>query len=51
MDLNLTPNEQKFRDEFRAWLDINVPALWTGGGSTSSEDNEAYIQYLHELTG
>ena len=48
MDLNLTPNEQKFRDEFRAWLDTNVPAEWTGGGSTSSEDNDAYIQYLHD---
>ncbi len=48
MDLNLTPNEQTFRDEFRAWLDTNVPTEWTGGGSTSSEDNAAYIQYLHD---
>ncbi len=48
MDLNLTPNEQTFRDEFRAWLDTNVPAEWTGGGSTSSEDNAAYLQYLHD---
>jgi alkylation response protein AidB-like acyl-CoA dehydrogenase len=48
MDLNLTPSEKEFRDEFRAWLDTNVPAQWTGGGSTSSEDNEAYIQYLHD---
>ena len=48
MDLNLTRNEQEFRDEFRAWLDTNVPAEWTGGGSTGSEDNDAYIQYLHD---
>jgi alkylation response protein AidB-like acyl-CoA dehydrogenase len=48
MDLNLTPSEREFRDQFRAWLDANVPAEWTGGGSTSSEDNEAYIQYLHD---
>jgi alkylation response protein AidB-like acyl-CoA dehydrogenase len=26
MDLNLTPNEQSFRDEFRAWLRDNVVA-------------------------
>ncbi len=48
MDLNLTPNEQKFRDEFRQWLAVNVPAEWSKGGSTSSEDNEAYIEYLHD---
>jgi alkylation response protein AidB-like acyl-CoA dehydrogenase len=48
MDLNLTATEKKFRDEFRAWLKLNVPAEWTGGGSTSSEDNEAYIAYLHD---
>lgn len=48
MDLNLTPNEQQFRDEFRAWLDSNVPAEWTKGGSTSSEDNQAYIEYLKD---
>ena len=48
MDLNLTPNEQHFCDEFRQWLAANVPAEWTGGGSTSSEDNDAYIEYLHD---
>jgi len=48
MDLNLTRNEQEFRNEFRAWLDTNVPAEWTGGGSTGSEDNDAYIRYLHD---
>jgi alkylation response protein AidB-like acyl-CoA dehydrogenase len=47
MDLNLTPNEEKFRDEFRAWLKVNVPEPWTGGG-TNSEDREEYIKYLRE---
>jgi len=28
MDLNLTPEEQQFRDEFRAWLEANVPKDW-----------------------
>jgi len=28
MDLNLTPEELQFRDEFRAWLEANVPKDW-----------------------
>ena len=48
MDLNLSPHEQQFRDEFRAWLAANVPAEWTGGGSTGSENNEAYLAYLRD---
>src|SRR5271170_6542356 len=28
MDLNLTPQETKFRDELRAWLQSNVPQDW-----------------------
>jgi alkylation response protein AidB-like acyl-CoA dehydrogenase len=47
MDLNLTPNEQQFRDEFRAWLKKNVPPEWTGGG-LGSEDREDYIKYLRD---
>src|SRR5918912_2746116 len=45
MDLNLTPDERKFRDEFRAWLAENVPAEWAGG-TTGSEDRAEYIEYL-----
>jgi alkylation response protein AidB-like acyl-CoA dehydrogenase len=45
MDLNLTPDEQRFRDEFRAWLAENVPEEWAGGG-TGSEDRAEYIEYL-----
>jgi alkylation response protein AidB-like acyl-CoA dehydrogenase len=47
MDLNLTPNEQAFRDEFRAWLSQNVPPEWTGGG-IGSEDRADYIKYLRD---
>jgi alkylation response protein AidB-like acyl-CoA dehydrogenase len=47
MDLNLTPDEQRFRDEFRAWLEANVPPEWTGGGA-GSEDRHEYIQYLRD---
>src|ERR671916_2492901 len=45
MDLNLTPSEREFRDEFRAWLAANVPEEWAGGG-TGSEDRAEYIEYL-----
>jgi alkylation response protein AidB-like acyl-CoA dehydrogenase len=47
MDLNLTPNEQQFRDEFRAWLKSNVPPEWTGGG-IGSEDRNDYLKYLRD---
>jgi alkylation response protein AidB-like acyl-CoA dehydrogenase len=45
MDLNLTPGEREFRDEFRAWLAANVPEEWAGGG-TGSEDRAEYVEYL-----
>ena len=44
MDLNLTANEQQFRDEFRAWLATNTPREWTG--DRNSEDRSDYIKYL-----
>jgi alkylation response protein AidB-like acyl-CoA dehydrogenase len=47
MDLNLTPNEQQFRDRFRDWLSENLPAEWKGGG-IASEDREDYIKYLRD---
>ncbi|HEV2912959.1 MAG TPA: acyl-CoA dehydrogenase [Pyrinomonadaceae bacterium] len=47
MDLNLTPSERQFRDEFRAWLKANLPAQWKGGG-IASEDREDYIKYLRD---
>jgi alkylation response protein AidB-like acyl-CoA dehydrogenase len=46
MDLNLIPNEQQFRDKFRAWLKTNVPEEWKGG--TSAEDRDDYIEYLRD---
>ena len=36
MDFNLTPQEAKFRDEFRAWLSANVPPDWE---THRTEDN------------
>jgi alkylation response protein AidB-like acyl-CoA dehydrogenase len=46
MDLNLNPNEQQFRDEFRAWLKTNVPAPWVG--AITSENRSEYIAYLRK---
>ncbi|HSP17706.1 MAG TPA: acyl-CoA dehydrogenase [Thermoanaerobaculia bacterium] len=46
MDLNLTPAEQKFRDEFRAWLKANVPDPWAG--AVNSENRDDHIAYLRK---
>ncbi len=46
MDLNLTPTEQKFRDEFRAWLAANVPPPWRG--VVNSENRTEHIAYLRK---
>jgi len=47
MDLNQTPAERQFRDEFREWLKGNLPAEWIGGG-INSEERGAYIDYLRQ---
>ncbi len=45
MDLNLTATEQKFRDEFRAWLKANVPPPWKGAVTDENRaDNVAYLR-------
>lgn len=46
MDLNLTPTEQQFRDEFRAWLKANLPAPRPGG--LGSEHSEDYLRYMRD---
>ncbi|HEV2861731.1 MAG TPA: acyl-CoA dehydrogenase [Pyrinomonadaceae bacterium] len=47
MDLNLTPGEKEFRDEFRAWLKENVPEEWAGG-TTAPEERAEYVEYLRD---
>jgi alkylation response protein AidB-like acyl-CoA dehydrogenase len=45
MDLNLTPGERKFRDDFRAWLKANVPAPWKGAVTPANRnENIAYLR-------
>lgn len=44
MDLNLTPSEQNFRDEFRAWLKANIPSDWDASGFDDSEHRFEYLR-------
>jgi len=44
MDLNLTPAEEQFRDELRAWLEANLPPPFDG--ATNEEEKGEYFNYL-----
>ncbi len=44
MDLNLTPSEQSFREEFRAWLKANIPPDWDASGFDDSEHRFEYLR-------
>jgi len=46
MDLNLTPQEQQFRDEFRAWLESNIPADWQTYESRDEESSRERFEFL-----
>ncbi len=43
MDLNLTAEEQQFRDDLRAWLEVNVPKDW---GEWREKPIEVSFPYL-----
>src|SRR5262245_16261630 len=45
MDLNLTPAEEQFRDEFRAWLASNIPFDWDPA-AFHDEDSKQRFEYL-----
>ena len=47
MDLGLNPSELKFRDDFRAWLKVNLPAKKSHAVRTS-ESLTAYYQFLKD---
>src|SRR5215813_13141039 len=44
MDLNLTPKEEQFRDEFRAWLQANIPDEWDP--NQRDEDSQERFEFL-----
>ena len=46
MDLNLTPEQQQFRDELRAWLAANLPPPFAG--STNEEEKGEHFEYLRQ---
>jgi alkylation response protein AidB-like acyl-CoA dehydrogenase len=48
MDLNLSPSELKFRDEFRAWLTPNVPKNWDSrrGEAAKAQSMEERFEFL-----
>lgn len=46
MDLNLTAKEQSFRDEFRAWLQSNMPQGWSSGESHEDDSSESRFEFL-----
>jgi alkylation response protein AidB-like acyl-CoA dehydrogenase len=52
MDLNLTVEEAAFRDEFRAWLESNVPNDWSSWREKPLEESFPYLRAwqrkLHE---
>src|ERR1700734_2531693 len=45
MDLNLTLDEQRFRDELRAWFRAHRPEPWNGTVK-DAESRHAYYEYL-----
>ena len=44
MDLNLTPEETKFRDELRSWLEANVPRDWGEWREKPLEESFPYLR-------
>src|SRR5580693_202531 len=44
MDLNLTVEEAAFRDEFRAWLESNVPNDWSSWREKPMEESFPYLR-------
>jgi alkylation response protein AidB-like acyl-CoA dehydrogenase len=46
MDLNPTPAEQEFRDEFRAWLQANIPEEWSAEEGYADESSEDRFEFL-----
>jgi alkylation response protein AidB-like acyl-CoA dehydrogenase len=48
VDLTLSPAEEKFRDELRAWLDANNPGREPAGDEDAFEFRRAWQRRVHE---
>src|SRR5262245_55754884 len=46
MDLRLTPGEERFRDEFRAWLRAHIPENWDPSTGHEDESSRARFDFL-----
>ena len=46
MDLNLTEQQLRFRDEFRAWLEANIPEEWSAYQSQQHESSRERFDFL-----
>jgi alkylation response protein AidB-like acyl-CoA dehydrogenase len=46
MDLNLTPEELRFRDEFRIWLEANIPEEWAAFQEQQHESSRGRFDFL-----
>ena len=44
MDLNLTAEELRFRDELRAWLVAHVPKSWEHGRAESMDAHFGFLK-------
>jgi len=44
MDLKLTASEARFRDELRAWLEVNVPSDWPAWREKSLDESYSYLR-------
>lgn len=48
MDFTFTQEEEKFRQELRAWLEENLPEGWLDGKRDLPEDKEEYSNFLRD---
>lgn len=46
MDFSFTQKEEAFRQEFRTWLENNLPDGWMAGKRDIPEDKEQYSEFL-----
>ncbi|MGM9927758.1 MAG: acyl-CoA dehydrogenase family protein [Bacillus sp. (in: firmicutes)] len=48
MDFSFSKKEEKFRHEFRTWLEENLPEGWTEGKQNISKDDQNYAAFLRD---
>lgn len=48
MDFSFTKQEENFRQEFRSWLEENLPEGWLAGNRSLPEDQQMFSQFLRD---